>query len=301
MQHAHDAVDVPRVQADRRLVENEKRVHQRSPEGRGQVDALHLAAAQRARLPVQRQVAESYLDEVAQARTDLTEHEVRGLIQRGGQLQLLEEARAALDGEAENIVDGETGKACVTLGGQPDGIRLETRCGPTHGIRLGERAEPPVEPLGLEPRATAVGADLVGAVLRQQHADMHAIALGLEPVEEALDTVPLALFPLALAFEHPAPLRAPEPAPGHVERHATAAGETHQVVLAFTVALGTPGLYRALAQGQPGIGNDLCGVDALGATEAAASLARSDGRVEGEAVGHGILVMDVAVRTMQIR
>ena len=53
----HQALGVARVQADRRLVEDVERVHERRADGGGQVDALELAARERARLAVERQVA----------------------------------------------------------------------------------------------------------------------------------------------------------------------------------------------------------------------------------------------------
>ena len=50
---------VARVQADRRLVEHVQRVDQRRPERRREVDALRLAARQRGRQPIERQVVEA--------------------------------------------------------------------------------------------------------------------------------------------------------------------------------------------------------------------------------------------------
>ena len=49
---------VARVQADRRLVEHVQRVHERRPERGRQVDALRLAARERGREAVERQVVE---------------------------------------------------------------------------------------------------------------------------------------------------------------------------------------------------------------------------------------------------
>ena len=51
-------VGVARVQADRRLVEHVERVHQPGAERVGERDPLGLAAGQRARLAVEREVAE---------------------------------------------------------------------------------------------------------------------------------------------------------------------------------------------------------------------------------------------------
>ena len=80
LHHADDAAHVARVQADRGLVEHEQGIDERSTKGRGEVDALHFAARQRARLPVERQVAEADLAQVAEPRADLAQHEVGRLI-----------------------------------------------------------------------------------------------------------------------------------------------------------------------------------------------------------------------------
>ncbi len=53
VQHADDALHVAGMQADAGLVQDEQGIDQRSAQGGGQVDALHLAAGQGARLAVQ--------------------------------------------------------------------------------------------------------------------------------------------------------------------------------------------------------------------------------------------------------
>jgi hypothetical protein len=68
-----DAVHVARVQADAGLVQHEQRVDQRGAQRGGQVDALHLAAAERAALAVQRQVADADVAQVLQPGADLVE------------------------------------------------------------------------------------------------------------------------------------------------------------------------------------------------------------------------------------
>ena len=65
---------VARVQADRRLVEHVERADQRRAERRGQVDALRLAARQRRRQPVEREVVEADVAQEAQAPPDLLQH-----------------------------------------------------------------------------------------------------------------------------------------------------------------------------------------------------------------------------------
>ena len=55
------------MQADAGLVEHKQGVHQRGAQRRGEVDALHFAAAQGAALPVQREVADAHVAQVFQA------------------------------------------------------------------------------------------------------------------------------------------------------------------------------------------------------------------------------------------
>ena len=66
LHHVDDAAHVARVQADGGLVQHEKRVDERGAERGGQVDALDLAARQRSRLAVERQVAQAHGIEEAQ-------------------------------------------------------------------------------------------------------------------------------------------------------------------------------------------------------------------------------------------
>ena len=104
------AADVARVQADARLVEDEQGVDQRGAERGGEVDALHLAAAERARLAVEREVAEPDVDQVAQPGADLAEQQLGRLVERRGQAQLVEErAGSASIGSSIDVVDGEPG------------------------------------------------------------------------------------------------------------------------------------------------------------------------------------------------
>ena len=71
VQDADEPADVARVQPDGGLVQHEQGVHQGGAQGRGQVDALHLPAAQGAGLAVEGQVAEPDVRQVAQAGADL--------------------------------------------------------------------------------------------------------------------------------------------------------------------------------------------------------------------------------------
>ena len=78
----HDPLHVARVQPDGRLIEHEQRVDQRSAERRGQVDALHLATRERARLPIERQVAKTDVTQKLQARAQFAQQQLRRLVER---------------------------------------------------------------------------------------------------------------------------------------------------------------------------------------------------------------------------
>jgi hypothetical protein len=73
----HQGLDEPvvvaLVQADRGLVEDVEHAHQAGPDLGRQADALGLAAGQRARRAIERQVVESHVDEEAQPGGDLLE------------------------------------------------------------------------------------------------------------------------------------------------------------------------------------------------------------------------------------
>ncbi len=109
LHHADDAAHVARVQTDRRLVEHEQRVDQRGAERGRQVDALDLAAGQRARLAVERQVAEPDVAEETQPRANLGEEQVGGLVQRGWQRQRVEEAAQPFDRQQHQVVQRQPG------------------------------------------------------------------------------------------------------------------------------------------------------------------------------------------------
>ena len=64
---------VARMQADRRLVEHVQRVDERRPERRRQIDALRLAARERRRQPIERQVVEPDVGEEAEPAANLAQ------------------------------------------------------------------------------------------------------------------------------------------------------------------------------------------------------------------------------------
>ncbi len=67
---AEESVDVARVQADGRLVEDEEGVDERGAEAGGEIDPLDLAAREGAGGAIEGEIAEAHLFEVAQAGDD---------------------------------------------------------------------------------------------------------------------------------------------------------------------------------------------------------------------------------------
>ena len=308
-QSPHDLDDAPhvaRVQADGRFVEHEQGVHQRRAEGRGEVDALHLAAGQGARLPVQGEIAEAHLAQVAEAGADLGQQKVGRLVQRRRQLQACEEVAAALDRQQHDVVHREARQRFQQRARPRNRRRQEALRRRQHALRIVRRAEPPQQRDWLEAAAFAGGAGRVGPVLGEQHPDVHLVALGFEPVEEAAHAVPgsgpglAPVLPVRFALQHPAALLRREFAPWHVHRYAALVGIFVEVALGFPVALGLPRFDRAAAQGLGFVRHDEAVVDADRAPEAAAGLAGADGRVEGEQAGRRLGVVDVAVGAVQV-
>ncbi len=74
LERADQLVVVALVQPDRRLVEDVEHAHEPAADLRGQPDALGLAAAQRGRAAVERQVVEADVVQEAEAFADLLEH-----------------------------------------------------------------------------------------------------------------------------------------------------------------------------------------------------------------------------------
>ena len=105
-----DPAHVARVQADRRLVEDEQGVDERGAERGRQVDALHLAARERAALAVEREVADADVAEVAQPRPHFVEEELERFVEQAArQRQAIEEAADAVDRQHHQVVHGEAG------------------------------------------------------------------------------------------------------------------------------------------------------------------------------------------------
>ena len=90
-QYAYQLVRVPAMQSDARLVQYIKTPHQAASQRRGQVDTLALTTRQRVTQPVQRQVAQPYIYQEADAAVDFRQYACGHLGIVGVQLQVVEE------------------------------------------------------------------------------------------------------------------------------------------------------------------------------------------------------------------
>ncbi len=190
--HADDAAHVARMQADRRFVEHEQRVHQGRAERGCEIDPLHFAAGQRARLPVQRQITQAHLVQVVEPRADLADQHVGGFIERPRQFQRIEQQFGAFQRQQHDVVQGQArqcGELRVTAGHT---LGLEARPLAQRRIGIFSGAHAPQQRIGLQPCAAAGRAFRVSAVLGQQHAHMHLVGLGFEPLEKPRCAVPYA-------------------------------------------------------------------------------------------------------------
>ena len=70
------------MQSDRGLVQHEQRVDQRGAERRGEIDPLHFAAGQGARLAVEVQIAQADIGQIPQPCADFPQQQIDGLIER---------------------------------------------------------------------------------------------------------------------------------------------------------------------------------------------------------------------------
>ena len=198
-----DAVHVARVQANAGLVQHKQGGDQAGAEGGGEVDALHLPAAQCAALPVEREVANAHVAQVLEACGDFFVQQFQRLgvaalgIVAHGQLHARKELAQAVDGQQHQVVQAQAGQGFELSARPLHALRHKALAGVHHCIGVFLAANAPEQALRLEPCARAHRARRVAAVLGQQHTDVHLVGLALQVIKKALDAVPL-LVPFAV-------------------------------------------------------------------------------------------------------
>ncbi len=138
------------MKPDARLVEHEQRIHQRGAQRCSQVYALHLPAAEGARLAVEGQIAKADVEQISEPGCYLLEEELHRLVERSGEVEVLEKRNRSGNGKEHELMNVEP---------------------------LTAARESPQKRLRFEPGSAAVGAGRVGPVLGKQHPDVHLVAL----------------------------------------------------------------------------------------------------------------------------
>src|ERR1700733_4811451 len=138
-------------------------------------------------------------------------------------------------------------------------------------------AHAPEQAVGAQAGATAYIARRIGPIARQQHAHVHLVRAGFQPLEIALDAVPVTLLPGALPIDDPLAFRLGQFAPGSIQADAAFLRMLFQILLAFLVRLGLPGAHGPLAQALVLVRDHQPIVDADAPTKAATGLAGADG------------------------
>jgi hypothetical protein len=109
----------------------------------------------------------------------------------------------------------------------------------------------------------------------------------------------IAILPVPLPLQHPAPLGRSQIAPGDAAGYPAPPGKPQEILLTFPVGLGLPGPDRSRGE-RPGlVRHHQPVIHADDPAEPPARWARPDRGVEGEQVRHRIVIGDVAVGAVQ--
>jgi hypothetical protein len=307
--HLHYPVHVARMKPDRWLVQHEQRIDQRRTERRGQVDPLHLATRQRAALAVEGEVAEADIDQERQTGAQLVEQHLDRFVERGRQLDLVEETLHPVDRQQHQVVQRQAGQG-GELGIAP--VRSHRPVAPVAAtaaeriVRFVPAARAPQQRIGLQPGAGALRARRVRAIARQEHAYVHLVRLALQPFEEALGAIPdpwpalVPALPSIAAFDHPALLRLGQFAERHIEWNSVLRCALFEVALAFDERFRLERLDRTLRQRLSLVRDDEAIVDADHTPETPAGVTGAERRIERKRARMRRLVVDVALGAVQI-
>ena len=128
LQRRDQPLVVALVEPDRRLVEDVQHPDEARPDLRRQPDSLRLAARQRRRRPLQRQVADPNVVEEAQPLADLAQDQPRDLALGLAQLERLEPLDRPPRRHRRQLVDAEPADLHrQALGPQPRAVALGAR------------------------------------------------------------------------------------------------------------------------------------------------------------------------------
>ena len=172
---------VPRVQPDRRLVQNIERPHQPRTQRGGQLYPLRLAAGERRSQAVQRQVFQAHRVQKTQPLPHLLQNRPGNLLLHRGELQRLKERFSLGDGQRRRLAD--------ILSVDP------------------HRAS-----LGPEPLPAAIRALRIAAIFAQHYPHVQLVLFALHLRKEAVDA-----RKNAFATQHRLARLLAQIAPGHIQ------------------------------------------------------------------------------------
>ena len=264
-QNVDQALRIPRVEADRGLVQHVQRAHQVRAERSGELRPLCFPARKRRGQPVEAQVVQPHFIKVTQPLLCFLENLAGDFRLRGAQLQRIEKRAGFLDGHPAHFGDGF--------------------------LRDAHRAR-----FRTKPRAAAFRAGGIAAITAQEHADVQFVFLSLEPVKESVHSSEPAL---GVAFENQFAVLGREVPVRHAERD-TARTEPalrfreHRAV----TGLG-PRLDGAVFQRFAGVRNHAIQIEINRVAKSLTARAGSVGIVEGKQARLGFLVGDAAALALE--
>ncbi len=259
-------VVVALVQPDRRLVEDVEHTDQPGADLRGEPDALRLAAGQRPRGPVQREVVEADVEQEVEPLLDLLEHPLGDVPLARAELEPAEEVGGLVDREPADLGDApaadrhghrhrlQAGTLTDGAGHLPHEALVALAAGV--GLRLAVPA--------LDVGAHALEARVVGALASVAVA-VPDVDLGRVAVEDRLAGLRGQVLPRGVQVE----------AELLTQR-------AHQPDEEVGDVRARPGADRSLAERRRRVGDDQLGVDLHAGAEAVALGAGAERRVEGE-------------------
>ena len=263
--------DQPRVvalvQADRRLVEDVEHADQARPDLGGQPDPLRLAAAQRGRRPLEREVAHAHVVEEAQPLVDLAQDQPRDLALGVGELELVEPLDRPPRGLRGELVDADAAHLHrQALGPQPRARRSRGTGAPTCTPRSSRASS--------RSRSRGSGARGCSRCPRSGSCRSACARSGCGRRRRC-----------GRRWCRRGRCRAPPPSRsshGRLEVDLPLLGDRLGHLLVVVRGAGGPGQDRPLAQRQRRVGHDQLRVDLHLRAEARAALAGAVRRVEGE-------------------
>ena len=251
LENRDQLVGVARVEAHGRLVEHVERIGERCAKRMGQLDALRLAARERARQAIEGEVVEIHALEEAEPGLQLGDHGARDLALARRELEPTHEAQRLRHRLLRDRRD--------VLARQPHEQRLRP-----------------------QPCAVTRRAGQSGLVALHDEAVARLVRLLLQAFQER-DRAAEALA----ALEQELPMGGGELAPRRVERHAALTRQLLEPRPEDRAPRARPGIDRPLAQGERRVGHDEVGRECEHVAEPAAGRAYAERAVEREQRGLG--------------